>query len=473
MSEWLYYHPFEKNYEFYDLQHEEPAYNTWAEWYLTLCLAALVIESVFATTISEFADQQSYVIKQLTGYAILPTEAYFLTIGMLVGLFIFMVGRSNSRYVPIMGAWSFVAYWGVYLLGTVRGLRNPFWHLDARALLLTTIVIPWAAVLSQRVRLDVVMRRLIWLAIPLAVINIARGYRFITLGPRITAQMNEQTHDLGMDLRSDMALLGMYSLALARTFTRSGKGVWMTLILALGVVGPLSKPSVFAFAVVTIAALLIGTYAGARSRLVSVGRANIAAIIVGVVLLGGIALWLNQREGAGFDFLMDRFFKFNVDISKRDLSTGRFKAWAYAMEVWRTNPLLGVGLGTRVPTLGRAVPFIVYHNQWIKILAEMGIVGVVVVTGAFLLWMRRALRGLSLEVSQDRFWPRLGLTCFVITIGIVCLGDEPLGSYTLSYIFWIALALEAGAHSMVLRGAVATWPEEQDDGEAPAIPTVG
>lgn len=430
-------------------------YSRVAEWYLTGCFAFLLIDAVFQGFIASYAGSDRYLIYRVTGYAIMPTEVYFLSIGMLIGLAIFLAGRGGLGRAPTLGLWGFVAYWGIHLIGAVIGWRrgNPFWYVDFRMLALTSIVAPWVAVLGQSVRLDVVCIRVIRIALPLAIINAARGYQFIVAGAHWTSRLREDRLALGLQITGDHALTLVYCLALSRCLARGGRGLWSVLILAAGVVLPLNKPCVAGFVIATILAVLICGRASITNRLVSLKRSTLSVMAVALVVLIIAAAVLSLGGGAGADFLQKRFFKSHVDISKRDLSTGRIAAWRYGLNRWKSSPVVGQGLGTRVPSgSGLRRPWMVYHNQWLKLLIETGIVGFGIVTGAFVLWLRRAYRALKLESRMERFWPRIAFVAFVCTMGLNSMVGEPLESYTLGYVFWFVIALEAAAHTQVLRG---------------------
>lgn len=414
-----------------------------------------MIEAVFFWAVCKFTSTSMWLPYTITGYMILPSETFFLTIGAVIGLLIYL-GRHSRPYCQAYGGGAFLAVLGVYsiafVLGVLRG--TPYYHIDFRALLLTSIVVPWVFVLGQQVRVHVIAPRLIKCAIPLAVWNCIRGYTFIAAGAQLGE--SEERFSMGIFTTPDFALLMVYLLALARCLSRGGRGIAMVILLAASVLAPLNKPVVATFFVATVLCLFLYMYFTLRNKLVGIIKSQRAVILVVIGLSTMVFLGAGLKGGAGLAFIRERFLKESATVSKRDVSTGRFDTWRYSFGEVKSHPLLGKGMGTRVPVYGSSKKSdLAYHNYWIKMLVETGIPGFSIIVIAFSLWSRRAWKTLRDESSLERFWPRVALVTFVWAMALISLAGEYLGNYTLAYMFWTALALEAAAHSRLLRMTVA------------------
>lgn len=121
-------------------------------------------------------------------------------------------------------------------------------------------------------------------------------------------------------------------------------------------------------------------------------------------------------------------------------SQKRLVVWGEAMELFRKSPLIGTGFAT-IAYAGLSFGFIDTHNVYVKILAEQGIVGLIL----FLMLLWHSMRsGWSLYKEADsRFLKGLGLgftLCVVATIVNNFFGDRwthlQLGAY-----YWVFLGL--------------------------------
>lgn len=422
-----------------------------AEWYLTACLCFLLLQGVFLTFIGDITSSEGYIIRRVTGYAIAPSELYFLTIGAVVGLVIYLVGRGRLRG-HILGSLGFMGYWLVHLLAVVNGVLHgtPFWHVDFRWMLLPTIVVPWVAILASNVRYDVVLSRYIKLAVPLAVINASRGLSFIDEGAKIVGS-KEEAWNIGINYQADLVLLLAYVLALSRLFTGRVQSTLSVVILAAGVVLPMSKIAIAAFLFANFGTFLLAVWLGFRQEGMRIGKIMLAAFIVGIGLSAVSAILLMANRGAGMTFLKQRIFKVNQSSYKRDISTGRLIIWKKALRQFSEDPLIGKGLGSRVYRYRRgSTGYLPYHSYYLRYLAQMGLFGFLVIMGVFLAWSRRALRALKWESPEGRLWPRLGLIMYVFAIAFSGFYTEALASTTISYLFWMILAMETTAHSQLL-----------------------
>ena len=434
----------------------ETGHSSAAEWYLTFCLGLLMIEGVFATWIGRYIGTTDFVFTRITGYAPWPSEIVFLGPGLLIGIVIYAAGRSGN--VPTRGIWAYLFLWALHLGAAMHGRFANYatWYPDLRYVWLCAIVVPWVAVLGQRIRHEVVLGRLIKLAVPLALVSIARGLSFMSAGIEYRQGWDVAAQEVGIEYKADLVLLLAYLAALSRGLVGNWRGTLTVLILAAGIIAPLNKISIAAFLFVTPFAMFVAAWAGRTRGLVRLGRVGVrvALLSVGLGIVGSGLLAFNQ--GAGERFLRQRVFKEN-QYGTRDVSTGRFVLWRTAIEQWRSSPVYGLGLGSRLYN-DRSGRWVAYHNQYLRYLAQTGLIGFAVVMGSFALWLWRALRTLRLEQSPVRLWSRLTFISYVCALAFACLYTEPLSAVSISYVFWFCIALEAAAHSQMLAGQA--YPHE-------------
>lgn len=441
----------------YRTDREEIGHSSFAEWYLTGCLLLVMLEGVFTWAVSNYIGSSTYFFTQLTGYAIWPSEVFFLGLGLFIGMFIYLArGNIPANY----GVLSYILVWLVHLFAAFRGLMNgiPLWHVDLRYEFLGAVVVPWVAVLGHYIRYDVVFSRLIKVAVPLALLNAARGVAFMSLGTEYGRGWKEVAMMEGIAYQADMVLLPACLAAVARSLLDRGKGALSIWILIAGIIAPLNKISIVACLFGIPVAMFLTMRAGRGRGVARPGRMMLAIMgtMFGLAMVGWGVLSFN--EGAGKRFLLQRFFKIGV-VGSKDVSTGRYEIWGRAVEQWKSEPIFGHGLGTRVYRSGTG-RYLVYHSQYFRLLVQTGLLGVCVIGGAFTLWLWRALRTLKWEESGARLWPRIAAVSYALSIAFCSTYTEALSATSVSYTFWMLLAIEAAAHSRILREAAAAVPAE-------------
>ncbi|MFX0205358.1 MAG: O-antigen ligase family protein [Candidatus Hodarchaeota archaeon] len=134
-----------------------------------------------------------------------------------------------------------------------------------------------------------------------------------------------------------------------------------------------------------------------------------------------------------------------ISIGGTKLDTvGRTKIWKQALDIFTGNPLFGTGYNTFIGRAGWDT-----HNQYLKILAEQGLIGITL----FLVFIYLAFKtGWQLfKTANDRFLKGLGLgfTACVIASALANLAGDRWTYYNLMGFFWVFLAL-------VVRGNIIT-----------------
>jgi len=187
--------------------------------------------------------------------------------------------------------------------------------------------------------------------------------------------------------------------------------VFIACLVAVGLVGTYSRSGFIAAALVMILYLF-------RSNLL---RAIILTSIF-VCLAVAAVIMIPQFH--------DRIF--NIDMAISEGASGRFHLWQLATEMWFQSPLYGKGMSAFYIKYRAAV-----HSTYLQVLAETGIIGLVLFLLVFFQACRIGLRFLGLAKRQglevdSRFGRILftGIIGFFVIIGTITYQDIKL--------FWLA-----------------------------------
>ncbi len=419
-------------------------YSRLGEWYLTACFIFLLIEGIFYRYISELTSARAYWFTRLTPYNLYPSVLYFYGIGFLIGLLIILAGR-RWWHVPIKGLGAYLVLWFVYVSwGLYGGLRhNPWWHQDIRSTILPSIVIPWVVVLAQNIRYDVVLSRIIKIAIPFAIWNFISGILFFAGGAYIKGRSIFTITWVG-----EYILLLAYVLAFARSIGE-GKGAKLPLIiLAVGILSPLHKPVLVTFLIANIVLMYLAMRNGLKVGSVRVGKTILVLFLLLIVVAGFGKYIFSLGEGSAERFLRYRFLK---EGSTLGYSGGRIDMWRECLGWWTESPVTGKGLGKKLHGTREGLPYALpIHNLPIQTLMQTGVVGLIIAMVAAISWLWRSITTLPLETLPVRVWTRLALVTYVCAMLITTLYGETLSVRPLAFTFWIVLAMETAAHSQLI-----------------------
>ncbi len=143
-------------------------------------------------------------------------------------------------------------------------------------------------------------------------------------------------------------------------------------------------------------------------------------------------------------------------ITTKDPSINfRFMAWRSTYDTWKHNPVLGVGIGQvevdihkyQVPQLRQIISktyqvFSESHNDWLQILAELGIIGFLaflwIVLNIAVKLIRLARQNVA---SEDKFLLSLAIGGGIMGILIAAIFSFPLQEPASSMYFWGLIAL--------------------------------
>jgi len=153
------------------------------------------------------------------------------------------------------------------------------------------------------------------------------------------------------------------------------------------------------------------------------------------------------------DYLKDRVMETQVEESASDdvaldnASQLRVDTWRAIVEIVTDHPLDGVGfagLGYVLPAMGTALGVEVKdssHNTYLRCLAEMGILGLLLFI--VILWRSWRLAGMAREAAATPFDRQLGigLGAMTLALAISCAFGDRFFNVLVTGNFWIACAL--------------------------------
>lgn len=138
----------------------------------------------------------------------------------------------------------------------------------------------------------------------------------------------------------------------------------------------------------------------------------------------------------------------------------RFMAWRSTFDAWKHNPILGVGIGQvevdihkyQVPQLQAIISktyqvFSESHNDWLQILAELGIIGFIAFVWVIFNVAVKLIKFVKQNISnEDKFLLALGIGGGIIGLLIAAIFSFPLQEPASSMYFWGLIALTDVLH---------------------------
>lgn len=173
---------------------------------------------------------------------------------------------------------------------------------------------------------------------------------------------------------------------------------------------------------------------GNIQRKVAIAAAGVALIVVifGVVLFVG-----------GNDSLLRGVGVANADV---DLSSGRFHFWPIAVKIFLEHPILGAGFDafgvafTKHDTWSGAFRVEQAHNEYLQILADAGLAGLVCIAGFIYILFRKAL-GTIANSGGLRRDAAVGALCGCFGIIVHSFFDFPLRTPSNAFFFLLLCAI--------------------------------
>ncbi len=204
-----------------------------------------------------------------------------------------------------------------------------------------------------------------------------------------------------------------------------------------------------------------------RARMVAVGVTFFVLVLIGGTILSVTHFGKKKQFAAVYSTVRDveephaGIFKDFYDMLTSKLETRdpsinfRFMAWRSTFDTWKHNPILGVGIGQvevdihkyQVSELQAIIAktyqvFSESHNDWLQILAELGIIGFIafvwIVVNIAVKLIRLAKRNIR---SEDKFLLSLAVGGGIMGILIAAVFSFPLQEPASSMYFWGLVAL--------------------------------
>ncbi|MFJ4786447.1 O-antigen ligase family protein [Streptomyces sp. NPDC088794] len=292
------------------------------------------------------------------------------------------------------------------------------------------VLVPAAVVLLARDRGD--FRLLAWSFVGLALWQGAIGVHQFVTGTGASYQ-GEDIRAVGTFGASDvmgMATVVSFGLicALGLALGPVGRTAVRQRALAVGCALALLIPLALSFSrgawIATAVTCLVQLVLAGLRRALKVGAVAVAA---GVILVGGF--------GVGSAMLQERIDSITQVTDAPDQSVvDRYTMWAAAVDMWREQPLTGVGLkgfpehrdahaslalsaGSDTEGAGAAFrkqPLLSPHNMYLLVLAEQGLIGLLALAGSWLALLVCGLHGLWRARKSDT-----GLDCALVACGLL------------------------------------------------------
>lgn len=199
-------------------------------------------------------------------------------------------------------------------------------------------------------------------------------------------------------------------------------------------------------------------------------RVLVAAIIVGILLAIPFAPPVLERS-FGYVPTPGELLALLSDPHALYLAMnweGRQAFWAVTFNAYRAAPVLGLGMGASSFVLRLNFPSFsapLVHNDYLRLLSEAGLIGVILFTCALAAWWISTIRSARVQDRTTREYalPAIGCIAALTIIGITDNAFDYYGPFT-QYVGFLcggAIAAAAGATAVARNGAVE--PDMQAD----------
>jgi hypothetical protein len=321
------------------------------------------------------------------------TEAYKLVLYACFLPLLFERGVVSRKCAPL------VAYAVVTILAETFGTRFPGLTTSQTAASLASLSLAWLvfAINWDWRRDHLLLKTLAWVPIISVLIGLALQAMGIlslfshTSPPRLGGATT--TAWLGtFGVCAVMACLALYR----REQWKWARWIGLTDVVILG--GTLTRGAVLALGIVALPSLARFS----RHQLSAKGLAGIAKLgtAAAVAILGAAILvpGLQERDEKAVAFDAAR------GGAKHEIASGRFQSWAFTYEQAKVNLAFGRGLGAG-PIVGN-IPgsppgFTAQHNEYIRMLLEVGIIGGVILLITMITTMVSSIRRSPPRVRAD------------------------------------------------------------------------
>jgi O-antigen ligase len=202
--------------------------------------------------------------------------------------------------------------------------------------------------------------------------------------------------------------------------------------------------SLLALFAVVIGITVIGRRHGSATSTRRIRPAfSLAATLAGSVILITLIFGLALMTGGG-EFVSRGF---GLDPVPGDLSSGRLQYWNVALQIFRDHPLIGAGLDafgvayTRYDPSGGAFRVEQAHNDYLQMLADGGIVGMLIAVVFIVLLVKRSLNVIGSTRDTFRRSAAIGAFAGCVAVLVHSFFDFPLRTPANAFFFLLLAAI--------------------------------
>ena len=272
----------------------------------------------------------------------------------------------------------------------------------------------------------------------LMVLDVFTGFHFyFEAGTRVLTDARIQVASYASGDDGGMCAFGVCAMLAYALTERKNRG-WYLLFMLIGVLGvalPQTRAATFGIALASIAAFLL------------VSPATRALFILSSIALMATAfLFVTLFPETGLSKTIWAFYKAvtsGASVSGDDNAYFRLLRWNAVIDMWQKSPFIGIGFGKPIIPefliqhaergLNAGLP----HNSFLTTIARMGLVGLVLLLGPWLMAIVKAARATSYSLFRpDAFAAAIVLICMMGYANFVLFIERPMHAAAL----WILAA---------------------------------
>ena len=227
---------------------------------------------------------------------------------------------------------------------------------------------------------------------------------------------------------------------------RAFKSLALALFLFMGIV--LEEKKAETLAVLAVAAVLFASKLNYTSLRTLYRRRMI--FILAIMCMVTLVLVLHNREMLGrYGMIIDAILTRSAVVGTADVSSGRFRLWSVAWNLFKSNPIFGIGWGEYEhfvpPDVSIYAEYKIrqVHNCYIQLLCETGIVGFVLYVGTLTAMFVKSIKITSLikRKANDKRLHILAATSVAYQLFFLLEGVLNPTWYKIVYLFFLSIAV--------------------------------
>lgn len=396
----------------------------------------IVLEGVFEANYLALAFTP-FSTRPYIGIHLWPSQIWFLIFGSLLAITDLFHRKLRIDRFILKRSTPIFAVLTVYFLWTFYGiyLGNEAAIDSFREMLYAAFCFPAVLYMAQYVKVDEIFDRYFFITL-LVFIFIGVNSTFIRILPFIEQPSN--------NVLMVSSFTYAYFLLLA---------VWKSVYIipaflaTLPILVNINKPMIALVGMLPLVIFFLVMVCTRKKLKYSLNIRSLKITGVFVIMFSGFilaALYLNHILNGQIEMIFrDTFIKQRVSDTGQiyfgDISGGRFTLWTNAIELWKSRPLLGNGLGTAVPIRTETLAQI--HNYYIQALMDTGLLGTGILALSWIVWFRRVTATLR---SSDWNYTKIiytALLTFVAGNFVFAIYGLPLIYLGAAHFFWVSIAL--------------------------------